>query len=98
MNKKVPKGQSRLNIIIDEKMKSFVKRYADKNKTTVTHIIYQTFQRIRDDEQLFGNLDKNLLSWVDEYVRRKNTTVNDLINNYFRELKKEEDGIGIKQI
>jgi hypothetical protein len=98
MIKRPPKGKARLNIVIDEGMKDFVKKYADKHKTTVTYIIFRTFQQLQEGTLRFESLDKGISKWATDYAARNHTTVEELVKQYFISLKKEEDGIGIKQI
>lgn len=108
MIKRASKGKSRLNLIVDEKMKIWVKNYALKHNTSITDIVLTAFQSLFEKELDFEKManglkwyeipDSKMKQWAEGYADRHNTSVDVLVNHFFVDLKKEEDGIDVKQI
>ena len=97
-NARVPKGKSRLNIVLDESLKKWVQKYAARNKTTVTHIIHATFVKLQRGDMGVEVLDDDIMAWAREYALKNHTTVPNLITRLLVDLRKEESGIGVRQI
>jgi hypothetical protein len=95
---KVPRGKARLNIVLEEDLKRWVQRYAERNKTTVTYIIHATFVKLRRGDTGIEVLDDDIMEWAKGYALKHHTTVQDMVTRLLVDLRKEESGTGVKQI
>lgn len=96
------RGQDRLNLVIDAKLKSDSQKYADDNNRSLTQIIVDHLEWLRaggkHKTRIGVIMSDDLFSWLWDYATRHDMSPEQALIQFSVEHRKKEEGLGVDQI